>query len=142
MVNEGLIKSCVLTELPKINDNRGNLTFIEEMNHVPFEIKRVFYIYDIPTAVDRGAHAHKKNHQYLICLSGSMDVHLDDGEHKKKVHLNRPWQGLHIPPLIWASEANFAPNTLYVVLASETYDEADYHRDYNIFLDAVRGNDL
>jgi dTDP-4-dehydrorhamnose 3,5-epimerase-like enzyme len=142
MKKEELIKHCVLTELPKICDTRGNLTFIEEMNHIPFEIKRVFYIYDIPTAVERGAHAHKQNHQYLICLSGSMDVLLDDGTHKKEVHLNRPWQGLHIPPLIWASEANFSPNTLYVVLASEAYDEDDYYREYNDFLDAVRGNGL
>jgi dTDP-4-dehydrorhamnose 3,5-epimerase-like enzyme len=142
MKKEELIKHCVLTELPKISDTRGNLTFIEEMNHIPFEIKRVFYIYDIPTAVERGAHAHKQNHQYLICLSGSMDVLLDDGTHKKEVHLNRPWQGLHIPPLIWASEANFSPNTLYLVLASESYDEDDYYREYNGFLDAVRGNGL
>ena len=131
------IENCKIIELPKISDNRGNLSFIEGGNHIPFDIKRVFYIYDVPTAVDRGAHAHLENHQFLICLSGSMDVHLDDGVNKKTVHLNRPWLGLHIPPMIWASEAEFVANTLYVVLASDMYDENDYIRDYDSFLKSV-----
>jgi len=132
------VDDCKVIDLPKISDPRGNLTFIEECNHIPFDIKRVFYIYDVPTAVDRGAHAHKDNHQFLICLSGSMDVLLDDGMNKKTVHLNRPWQGLHIPPLVWASEAEFVPNTLYMVLASLPYDENDYIRDYYEFIELVK----
>jgi dTDP-4-dehydrorhamnose 3,5-epimerase-like enzyme len=132
------IKHCKIIELPKISDPRGNLTFIEETNHLPFNIKRVFYIYDIPTAESRGAHAHKKNEQFIICLSGSLDVCLDDGTEKKTIHLNRPWQGLHVPALIWASESNFDPGTLYMVLASELYDEDEYIRDYDNFLNAAR----
>jgi len=135
-----LLDECKIIQLPKISDHRGNLSFIEGNNHIPFYIKRVFYIYDIPTAAERGAHAHKRNHQFIICLSGSMDVLLNDGNNSKTVHLNRPWYGLHIPPMIWASEANFSPNTLYAVLASEEYDKTDYYRDYAIFLGAV--NDM
>jgi len=131
------IEACKIIELPKIIDPRGNLTFIEGNRHIPFEIKRVFYIYDVPTAADRGAHAHKKLHQFLVCMSGSFDVSLDDGAQKKIVHLNRPWQGLHIPPMIWAAEENFDPGTVYMVLTSEVYDEADYHRDYNEYLAAI-----
>lgn len=125
---------CKIIDLPKISDPRGNLTFVEENRHVPFEIKRVFYLYDVPTGEDRGAHAHRKLHQFLICLSGSFDVELDDGRHKKIEHLNRPWKGLHIPPMIWASEVNFDPGSVCLVLASDLYDEADYFRDYGEFL--------
>jgi hypothetical protein len=128
------VHNCQLIKLPKILDQRGNLTFIESTRHVPFEIKRVFYLYDVPTACDRGAHAHKTLHQFLICLSGSFDVSLDDGKEKKIVHLNRPWEGLHIPPLIWASEINFDPGSVCLVLASDVYQESDYYRDYTGFL--------
>lgn len=131
------IDDCQIIELPKIPDIRGNLTFIEGTRHVPFEIKRVFYLYDVPTAADRGAHAHKTLHQFLICLSGSFDVRLDDGVHNKIVHLNRPWQGLHIPPMIWASEVNFDPGSICLVLASQVYDESDYYRDYECFIKAL-----
>jgi len=124
-------------DLPKITDPRGNLTFIESDRHVPFEIKRVFYLYDVPTGNDRGAHAHKELHQFLICLAGSFDVTLDDGTKKSTVHLNRPWKGLHIPPMIWAAEVNFDPGSICLVLVSELFDEADYYRDYNEFLKAV-----
>jgi dTDP-4-dehydrorhamnose 3,5-epimerase-like enzyme len=133
------IENCKLIEIPKISDPRGNLTFVEQNNHVPFEIKRIFYVYDIPTAESRGAHAHKENEQFMICLSGSLDVCLDDGFEKKTIHLNRPWQGLYIPPMIWASENNFDPGTLYIVLASELYDADDYHRDYEKYLQEARG---
>ncbi|EGJ11387.1 MULTISPECIES: FdtA/QdtA family cupin domain-containing protein [Rubrivivax] len=132
------LSDCKLISLPKVQDPRGNLTFIEGQSHVPFEIKRVFYLYDIPTGEDRGAHAHKELHQFLICLSGSFDVSLDDGVSKQVVHLNRPWIGLHIPPMIWASEINFDPGSVCLVLASTPYNEADYYRDYQQFLDAVR----
>ena len=118
-------------------DPRGNLTFMEELNHVPFDIKRIFYIYDVPTAANRGAHAHHNLKQFVICLSGSFDVLLDDGRHKKTVHLNRPWQGLFIPPMVWASEENFDPGSICLVLTSELYDPSSYIRDYNSFLKLV-----
>jgi hypothetical protein len=132
------IKNCQIIELPKIVDARGNLTFIEGNNHVPFDVKRVFYLYDVPTAADRGAHAHKALHQFLVCLSGSFDVSIDDGSSKDIIHLNRPWKGLHIPPMIWASEINFDPGSICLVLASALYDESDYYRDYSLFMDAVK----
>jgi len=128
------INNCHTIDLPKISDPRGNLTFIESGRNIPFEIKRVFYIYDVPTASDRGAHAHKNLHQFLICLSGSFDVEIDDGYEKKIIHLNRPWNGLHIPPMFWASEINFDPGTVCLVLTSDFYDETDYIRNYNEYL--------
>jgi dTDP-4-dehydrorhamnose 3,5-epimerase-like enzyme len=134
------VENCKIIELPKITDPRGNLTFIEGNRHVPFEIKRVFYLYDVPTAADRGAHSHKKLHQFLVCLSGSFDVAIDDGKQKDIIHLNRPWQGLHIPPMVWASEINFDAGTVCMVLTSDIYDESDYIRDYNRFIAAVNEN--
>ncbi len=127
------VDQCNLVNLPKIVDRRGNLTFVEQQNHVPFEIKRVFYLYDIPTAESRGAHAHRELHQFLICLSGSFDVELFDGKETKIVHLNRPWIGLHIPPMIWASEVNFDPGSICLVLTSDTYNEGDYIRDLDLY---------
>ena len=127
------VKNCQLINLPKIADPRGNLTCLEGGNHIPFEIKRVFYLYDVPTGENRGAHAHKELHQFLICLSGSFDVSLDDGYNKKVVHLNRPWKGLHIPPMVWAAEVNFDPGSVCLVMASARYDEVDYIRDYPQF---------
>lgn len=128
------INDCRVVTLPKIKDPRGNLTFIEGNNHVPFDIKRVFYLYDVPTEESRGAHAHKTLHQFLICLAGSFDVEIDDGELQGKIHLNRPWKGLHIPPMIWAAEVNFDPGSICLVLTSELYDAADYIRDYEQFI--------
>jgi len=132
------LKKCKIIELPKISDPRGNLTFMEGLRHVPFEIKRIFYIYDVPTAQNRGAHAHKKLEQFLICLSGSFDVNLDDGHEKKVYHLNRPWQGLYVPPMVWGSETNFDPGSVCLVVASNVYDESDYYREYENFIKAVR----
>lgn len=132
------VSDCKLIDLPKIADPRGNLTFVEGQRHVPFDIKRIFYLYDIPTGEARGAHAHKELHQFLICLSGSFDVALDDGANQKTVHLNRPWQGLYIPPMIWAAELNFDPGSVCLVLASMAFNESDYYRDYDQFLAAVK----
>lgn len=126
-----------MIEFPKITDDRGNLTFIEECRHVPFEVRRVFYIYDIPSGEDRGAHAHKTLQQVVICLSGGLEVHLDDGRETRTVRLNRPWIGLYIPPMVWASEGNFDSGTVYIVLASDYYDESDYYRDYEEFKKAI-----
>jgi hypothetical protein len=128
------IGDCRILDLPKMTDPRGNLTFLEGGRHVPFPIARIFYIYDVPTAESRGAHAHRELHQFLICLAGSFDVNLDDGTARTTVHLNRPWKGLHIPPGIWASEANFDPGSVCLVLASAPYAEQDYIRDYDAFL--------
>jgi hypothetical protein len=125
--------NCTTILLPRINDTRGNLTFVEQLNHVPFAIKRVFYIYDIPTAESRGAHAHRELHQFLVCLSGSFDVELFDGNETKTIHLNRPWIGLHIPPMIWASEVNFDPGSICLVLTSDVYCESDYIRDLEVY---------
>ena len=130
----GRLDKCRLVELPKIMDSRGNLTFIEVNRHIPFEIKRLWYIYDIPTGQDRGAHAHQTLQQLIVCLSGSFNVNLDDGCQKKIIQLNRPWQGLYIPNMIWASETNFVHGSICMVLASDFYKETDYYRDYDLFL--------
>ena len=132
------INHCQIVKLPKILDVRGNLTFIESGKHVPFDIKRIFYLYDVPTGKSRGAHAHHKLKQFVICLAGSFDVNVDDGVQKKQIHLNRPWQGLLIPPMIWAAEANFDPGSVCLVAVSEFYDEKDYLRNYDEFLEIVR----
>jgi len=132
------INDCKIIALPKIADPRGNLTFVESTQHVPFEIKRVFYLYDVPTEESRGAHAHKQLHQFIICLSGSFDVRVDDGESQATFHLNRPWKGLHIPPMIWGAEINFDPGSVCLVLASDHFCETDYIRDYEAFLAAAR----
>lgn len=132
------VDDCTLLQFPKVSDQRGNLTFIEGARHVPFDIRRTFYVYDIPSGEQRGAHAHHVLHQVIICLSGSLDVQIDDGHRQRVVHLNRPWLGLHVPPMIWAAEGNFDPGTVYVVLASEYYDEQDYIRDYDMFLRLVQ----
>jgi hypothetical protein len=135
------LEQCRIIDLPKMADPqspRGNLTFIEEKNHIPFDIKRVFYIYDIPTGESRGAHAHKTLEEFLICLSGSFNVHLDDGVTKKTFHLNRPWQGLYIPPMVWGWEGDFDPGSICLVLVSHPYDAQDYYRDYKEFLRALK----
>ncbi len=124
------IDDCQLIDLPKVNDARGNLTFVEGSKHIPFPIKRVFYIYDVPTGADRGAHSHREQHQFLVCLSGSFDVVVDDGRNTGTIHLNRPWKGLHIPPMIWAAETNFDAGTVCLVLASDLFAESDYVREY------------
>jgi hypothetical protein len=132
------VDDCRLIELPKIMDVRGNLTFLEGGNHIPFPIKRVFYVYDIPSGADRGAHAHYDLHQFIVCLSGGLQVSLDDGKERRKVGLNRPWVGLHVPPMIWAWEGDFHPGTVYVVLASDVYRADSYIRDYDEFVREVR----
>jgi hypothetical protein len=129
---------CQLINLPKIADPRGNLTFIESERHVPFNIKRVFYLYDVPGGADRGGHALKKCHQFLIAISGSFDVVLESGECKSRHSLNRSYYGLHIPPLVWREMDNFSSGAVCLVLASEIYDEADYYRSYIDFSNAVK----
>ncbi len=128
------IHDCQFIDLPTIKDPRGSLTFLEGNEHIPFSIKRIFYIYDVPTEEGRGVHAHHQLHEFLICLSGSFDVTLDDGTERTVVHLNRPWKGLHIPPMIWAAEVNFDPGSVCLVLASDHYSAEDYIRDYEKYL--------
>ena len=126
---------CSLYELNKMHDAEGNLTFIYQNIHVPFEINRVFYSYDIPGGEERGGHAHKECHQFIIAASGSFEVVLDDGTNKRTVALNRPFWGLHVPPGIWSSEQGFSSGSICLVLASHGYDEDDYIRNYDEFLD-------
>ena len=128
------VSDCSVIELPKIENRSGNLTSIQNSIEIPFDIKRIFYLYDIPGGKDRGAHAHIECHQFLIAGSGSFDVLLDDGKSKKLVTLNQPYIGLHIPPGIWASEVNFSSGSICLVLASHKYEEKDYIRNYNNFL--------
>ena len=128
------IYDCSVIEFPRIQDRAGNLTPIEGLTNIPFEIERVFYIYDIPGGEDRGAHAHKTCHQILIAASGSFDIHLDDGRNKRTITLNRPYYGLHIPPGMWAAETGFSSGSICLVLTSHKYDPDDYIFDYNYFL--------
>ncbi|AEA46581.1 sugar 3,4-ketoisomerase [Archaeoglobus veneficus] len=132
------IRLCRMIDFPVVTDYRGNLTFIEECKHVPFEIKRVYYLYDVPTGATRGGHAHIELEQVIIALSGSFEVIIDDGYTRKKVFLNRPHYGLYIPRGIWRELVNFSSNSVALVLASMPYDEKDYIRDYEKFRKMVR----
>lgn len=135
MLSEGKsVFDCSICELNRMHDPEGNLTFIYENIHVPFPINRVFYSYDIPGGEDRGAHAHKECHQFIIAASGSFEVVLDDGINKRTVLLNRPFWGLHVPPGIWASEQGFSSGSICLVLASHGYDSNDYIRNYDEYL--------
>ena len=132
------IKDCQLVELPKIADPRGNLTFLEADRHVPFEIKRVFYLYDVPGGETRAGHALRTCHQFIIAMSGSFDVILDDGSNKERYQLNRSYRGLYVPPLIWRELDNFSSGSVCAVLASECYDAEGYYRTYDDFLAALK----
>lgn len=124
---------CSIIELPKHTDRAGNISIAENSINLPFDVKRVFYTYDIPGGVDRGAHAHKECHQFLIAASGSFEVEMDDGINKRTIVLNRPYYGLHLPPGIWASEKSFSSGSVCLVLASQGYEEEDYIREYQDF---------
>lgn len=128
------IDNCKIVELPKITDPRGNLTFIEGGNQIPFDIQRVYYLYDVPGGAERGGHAHKGLHQLIIAMSGSFDVVLDDGKQKKRVHLARSYYGLYVCPMIWRELDNFSSGSVCMVLASNKYDESDYYRNYGQFM--------
>lgn len=126
-----------LINLPKIEDPRGNLTFVEEKNHIPFDIKRAHWIYDVPGGGVRGGHAYKKNKQFIIALSGSFDVIIKDGKTRKKFSLNRSYFGLYIPNMLWRSLENFSTNALAFTLSSTLFDATDYIRDFNEFKQLV-----
>lgn len=128
------IEFCKIIDLPKIQDPRGNLTFIEPDKHIPFQIQRVYYLYDVPGGSERGGHAHRELHQLIIAMSGSFDVLLDDGKNKKRVHLCRSYYGLYVCPMIWRELDNFSTGSVCMVLASNKYSEDDYYRDYGEFM--------
>jgi len=133
---------CKIIELPKILDRRGNLTFIEACRHVPFDIKRVYYLYDVPGGASRGGHAHRRLQQFIIAASGSFTVFTDNGHKKEDFYLNRSYYGLYIPTMTWREIDNFSSGSVCLVLASELYDEEDYIRDYKKFKKlAVGGKD-
>ena len=128
---------CKIVELPKITDPRGNLSFVEGGAHIPFEIKRVYYLYDVPGGADRGSHAHRKLSQFVIAMSGSFDVVLDDGRNKRRFHLNRSHYGLYICPMMWRDLDNFSSGAVCMVMASERYEESDYIRNYEQFISLI-----
>lgn len=134
------LKDSRIIELPRINDHRGNLTFIESNRHIPFEIKRTYYLYDVPGGASRAAHGHKTLQQFMVAMSGSFDVTLDDGYEKQLFHLNRSYYGLYIPPMMWRDLDNFSSGAVCLVLASDFYEEDDYFRKYSDFLTAARGS--
>lgn len=132
------LSKCKIIDLPKVTDARGNLTFVEENKHIPFQIKRVYYLYDVPAGEARGGHAHKRLQQLIISANGSFDVVLDDGSKRKRFHLNRAYYGLYLPSMIWRELDNFSSGSVCLVLASELYEEDDYIRDYETFRKLVR----
>jgi dTDP-4-dehydrorhamnose 3,5-epimerase-like enzyme len=129
---------CRIIEFPRIPDPRGNLTFVEGSLHIPFDIRRVFYLYDVPGGATRAGHGHKRLQQVIVAMSGSFDVVLDDGFDQRTYHLNRSYYGLYLPPLVWRELTNFSSGSVCLVFASEVYSEEDYYRDHGEFLEAVR----
>jgi len=127
------VYNCSVIHLPRVHNPAGNLTALENRLHVPFDIKRVYYLYDVPGGADRGGHAHKQLEQFVVALSGAFDVLIDDSVNKKLVHLDRPYIGLHIVPGIWRELLSFSSGAVCIVLASERYLEDDYIRDYAAF---------
>ncbi len=127
------VYDCAVIELPKISNRAGNITPVNNYSNIPFQIRRIFYIYDIPGGQDRGAHSHKECHQFLIAVGGSFEIELNDGLNKRTIYLCRPNFGLHIPPGIWAAEKNFSSGAVCLVLTSQKYSEEDYIRDYETF---------
>lgn len=134
------LNRCRIIELPRINDARGNLTFIEGCAHVPFGIERVYYLYDVPGGASRAGHAHKQLEQLIIAMSGSFDVKLDDGFNQRTFHLNRSYYGLYVSPMVWREIDNFSSGSVCLVLASRLFEEADYYRDYEVFVGAARSD--
>src|SRR5258708_4391096 len=134
---EKSVAMCRILEFPQIHDTRGNLTFVEGSRHVPFEIQRVYYLYDVPSGSVRAGHAHKRLQQVLIAVSGSFDGMVDDGRQGATYHLNRPFRGLHVPAMVWREISNFSSGSVCMAIASERFEEADYYREYAEFLQAL-----
>ena len=137
-MNRTTVFDCSIIELSRIQNRAGNITTVTNSVEIPFDVKRVFYIYDIPGGEDRGAHAHKECHQFLIAAGGSFEIELNDGVAKRTIMLNRPNFGLHIPPGIWAAEKGFSSGAICLVLASHIYNEIDYVRNYDEFVNLVK----
>ena len=135
------IKDCDLVDLPKMADERGALSFIEGARHIPFDIKRVYYLYHVLDKATRGSHGHKKLEQLIVPVSGSFEITLDDGRNKRTFILDRPSVGLYVCPMIWRDIKNFSHDAVCLVLASEYYSEDDYYRNYEEFIRAVNAND-
>lgn len=131
-----------IIELPKFTDPRGNLSFVEQLNHIPFEIKRTYWIYDVPGGEDRGGHAFKENQEVVIALSGAFDVVVDDGVRQKKFELNRSYYGLYIPAGLWRTLGNFSTNSFALEFGSVKYSADDYIRDYNEFLTLKKDGEI
>jgi dTDP-4-dehydrorhamnose 3,5-epimerase-like enzyme len=129
---------CRIIEFPRIPDERGNLTFVEGSRHIPFDIRRVFYLYDVPGGATRAGHGHKRLQQVIVAISGSFDVTLDDGFDQRTYHLNRSYYGLYVPSLVWRELTNFSSGSVCLVFASEAYSEDDYYREHGAFLEAAR----
>ena len=129
------ISDCKIITLPKIHNTQGNITAIENLNDVPFNVQRLYYLYDVPSSEGRGGHAHYELEQFIVAVSGSFDIILKDGINERIVSLNRPNNALHVVPGLWREIANFSGGSICLVLASEKYDENDYIRDYNKYLD-------
>lgn len=132
-MNYPTVYDCSIIELPRIENRAGNITPVNNHENIPFKVKRLFYLYDIPGGKDRGAHAHKECHQFLVAASGSYEIEMDDGVNRRTATLNRPYFGLHIPPGIWAAEKSFSSGAICLVLASHKYDAEDYIRNYDEF---------
>lgn len=128
------LKDVKLIKLPRINDPRGNLSFVEQENHIPFRIKRTYWLYDVPGGENRGGHAYRENEEFIVALSGCFDVILDDGTEKRTFTLNRSYYGLYVPKGLWREMDNFSTNSLAMILSSTDYDADDYVRDYAVFL--------
>ena len=142
VLNKTTIYDCPVMELPKIHNRAGNITALNAAENIPFDIERVYYLYDVPGGETRGGHAHKGLQQLLVAASGSFDILLDDGKNRKMVSLNRPYFGLYLVPGIWRELVNFSSGAICLVLTSQKYDETDYIRDYDAFkrLKADRSN--
>ena len=136
------IEDVKLIELPKFTDPRGNLSFVEQLNHIPFEIKRTYWIYDVPGGESRGGHAFRKNEEFIVALSGAFDVIIDDGENKITFQLNRSYYGLHIPKGLWRTMENFSTNSFAIEFGSEHYAKEDYIRDYSVFLELKKNGEI
>ncbi len=136
------IEDVKLIELPKFTDPRGNLSFVEQLNHIPFEIKRTYWIYDVPGGESRGGHAFKSNEEFIVALSGAFEVVVDDGQDKKVFTLNRSYFGLYVPAGLWREMVNFSTNSLALEFGSEHYAKGDYIRDYNVFLELKRNEEI
>ena len=134
------LNECKIIDLPKIQDYRGNLTFIEQNSHIPFDIQRIYYLFDVPGGAERGGHAHQKLEQLIIPVAGSFNVVIDDGKERKTIELNRAFRGLYICPMVWRELSNFSSGAVCLVIASRLYEEDDYIREYAEFKRATETN--